>query len=169
MNNSLTLFEVAEEFREAAAKLRDSDLDDQTIADTLEGMQYPVEVKMRNVAFVIENMEAEADAIATAMGALADRNIRLRHRILRLENYLLTNMQSCGISKIESPLLTIALRNNPPKVVIDDEKALPWEYMKQPPQPPPAPEKTLIREALKAGKEVPGAHLEQTQRLNIKV
>lgn len=169
MSTGITLYDLAEEFRSAAEALRDSELDEQTITDTLEGLQFPVEVKARNVAIVIANMRAEADAIREAKERLAAREKRIDARMEWLESYLLANMQRCEIKKIESPIITISLRNNPPKVIIDDEKILPWEFMKQPPQPPPTPEKTLIRDALKAGKFIPGAHLEQSQRVEIKI
>ena len=40
--------------------------------------------------------------------------------------------------------------------------------MKQPEPPPPAPSKSLIGDALKAGKTVPGAHLDTRMNLQIK-
>lgn len=169
MSTDITLFDLAEEFEVAAATLYDSDLDEQTITDTLEGLQFPIEEKARNVAFVIRNLEANEAAIKQAETALAQRRARIAARREWLEGYLLVNMQRCGISKIEHPLATISLRANPGKVLIIDEAAIPWEFMRQPPQPPAAPEKTLIRDALKRGEDVPGARLEVTQRVEIKI
>lgn len=169
MSTDITLFALAEEFQATATKLYDSELDEQTIADTLEGLQYPIEEKAKNVAFVIRNLEANEIAIKQAENSLQQRRARLAARREWLEGYLLANMQRCGISKIEHPLATISLRANPGKVAIIDEAAIPWEYMRQPPQPPAAPEKTLIRDALKRGEEVPGARLEVTQRVEIKI
>ena len=60
----------------------------------------------------------------------------------------------------------LAVRDNPPSVVIDGE--VPAEFMRQPDPPPPVADKKAIGEALKAGREIPGAHLSRGQRLEIK-
>jgi hypothetical protein len=86
------------------------------------------------------------------------------------KNYLLTNMQVAGITKIEANngSFKASIQNNPPSVVIDDESLIPADYMRVPDAPPPAPDKTLIKQAINDGYEVPGAHLQTTQRLVIK-
>ena len=77
-------------------------------------------------------------------------------------------MQRTGINKIDSPYLHIALRNNPPSVVVDDPTLIPERYMRQAPPPPPMPDKREIAAALKFGEKVPGAHLEVKQTVVIK-
>ena len=42
-----------------------------------------------------------------------------------IRDYLLNNMQACGISKIESPWFVLSVKQNPPAVVIDDEASIP--------------------------------------------
>jgi len=86
-----------------------------------------------------------------------------------LEEYLLVNMQRAGIQKIEStqaPFFRISLRKNPPKVVIDSEDELPWEFKRE--KTIIEADKALIKDALKQGLTVAGAHLEQTERVEIK-
>lgn len=169
MPNDLTLYEAASEFSSVAEQLRSSDLDDQTITDTLEGLSMSVEDKARGVAFVAKDMRAMEVAIKDAENALQQRRMRIQARREWLEHYLLTNMQHCGIKRIEHPLMTIAVRDNPGAVIIEDETRIPWEYMTQPPTPPARAEKKLIADAIRSGKEVPGARLEITQRVEIKV
>lgn len=53
-------------------------------------------------------------------------------------------------------------------VEIDDATAIPAEFMRQPKVPDPAPDKTAIKAALKEGKEVPGARIEERKNLQIK-
>jgi hypothetical protein len=77
-------------------------------------------------------------------------------------------MVRTGISKIESPYFKIALRNNPPSVVVDDPDAIPWEYQRQKPAPPPEVDKVAVKEALKSGITVPGARLVVGQSVTIK-
>ena len=49
-----------------------------------------------------------------------------------------------------------------------DASLIPSEYMRQPPLPPPAPDKTAIKDAIKEGKEIPGVEIEERQSLFIK-
>ena len=53
-------------------------------------------------------------------------------------------------------------------VVVTDEREIPLAYWREPPAPPPVLDKVAIKEALKRGDYVQGAHLEQKTRLEIK-
>jgi hypothetical protein len=151
---------------QAVYTLSDLDLPDEVIADTLESLQYPLEQKATNVAMFARNLEATADAIKEAEGEMAKRRKALESRAASIRAYLLQNMQRAGISKIECPLFRLAVRDNPPSVVIDGD--VPAEFMRQPDPPPTVADKKAIGEALKAGREIPGAHLQRGQRLEIK-
>ena len=50
---SLALYTITAEYRQQAAQLAELDLDDQTLADTLESLQWPVEEKAKAVSAVI--------------------------------------------------------------------------------------------------------------------
>lgn len=162
------LYVLAQDYRAAAEKLADLDLDEQTIADTLEGLSGDLEVKAVNTAMVARNMQGLAAQIKEAEQAMAARRKALEGRAERLTAYLLANMQHAGISKIESPHFCLSIKNNPAAVVINEPGLIPAEFMRQPEPPPPSPDKTAIKEAIKAGKEVPGAHLAQGVRLEIR-
>ena len=111
----------------------------------------------------------EADAAAVSQWA-KDANARakaIETRAEALRDYIARNMQACGIQKIEGPGVVLSFRKST-AVVIDEPGLIPAEFMKQPEPPPPAPSKTLIGDALKAGREVPGAHVETRQNLQIK-
>jgi hypothetical protein len=51
-------------------------------------------------------------------------------------------------------------------VVIDDPQSIPAEFMKT--KVSETPNKTLIKESIKEGKEVSGAHLQTNQSISIK-
>lgn len=165
---ALTLYQIADDFRKTAAILAELDLDEQTIRDTLEGELAPFEDKARAVACVLTNIEAEAQAYADHAARTMERADALEKRAKSLRCYLLTQMTACGVSEIKGPGLLLKLQNNPPSVDVFDERQIPVEYVRTLPPPPPAPDKKLIAEALKAGIEIPGAKLKQTQRLVIK-
>lgn len=166
--HGLTLYEIAAQYRDMATKLADLDLDDQTIADTLEGESGALVEKGQNVAFVVRNLEASAEAIKAAEAAMAARRKAMENRAARLRTYLLDGMRMAGIQQIDSPYFAISIRKNPPSVDVFDAGQVPADYMKSPPPPPPAPDKKLIAQALKDGADVPGCRLVQGERVEIK-
>jgi hypothetical protein len=164
MGNSL--YVLSNQYRELE-KLTDSDadIDEQTLADTLEGLTGELEAKALNVAGFLASQEAFADSIAAAAEKMVEREKRLRKRAAYLKQYLLTNMLATGKLKIESPEMALAVRKTPASVVIFDEAAVPAEFMVQPPAPPARPDKRAMGDAMKAGTEIPGAKLESGYRL----
>lgn len=161
------LYTLAIEFREAAERLADLDLPPEVVADTLDSLAGDLEVKAQHVALFARNLESTAAAIKQAEGEMAARRKSLEKRVQGLRDYLLGAMQSTGIKKIEGPYLRIGVRDNPESVDVFDAAQVPAEFMRQPEPPPPAPDKTAIKAAIKAGQEVPGAKLARSQRLDI--
>lgn len=162
------LYELAREYRDAAERLADLDLDEQTVADTLEGLAGDLEVKATNVAMFARNLEATAAQIKDAEAQMAARRKAVENRATNLRRYLLVSMQQAGIQKIECPYFRLAVRDNPPAVDVFDAAQVPAEFMRQPETPPPVPDKTAIKDELKAGRDVPGCRLTVGQRLDIK-
>jgi hypothetical protein len=161
-----SLFALSTEYRATAQKLADLDLDAQTIADTLEGISGDLEVKAQGVAHVIRAIEADASAVKQWAKDAAERAKALEARADRLREYLADNMEACGIEKIEGPGVKLSWRNSS-AVVIDEPGLIPVSFMRLPDPPPPAPDKTAIKKAIEAGKEVPGAHIEARRNLQI--
>jgi hypothetical protein len=162
-----TLYEISAAYRADVEKLANLDLDEATLADTLEGMSGELEEKAQNVIFFARNLEATAAAIKEAEGKMAARRKALETRADGLRRYVFSSMQLAGVSKIECPYFRLSIQNNPPKVDLYEPDLIPLEYMVQPETPPPAPDRTAIAAAIKAGVEVPGAKLSQGQRLAI--
>jgi hypothetical protein len=161
------LFELAQQYRADVAKLEDLELDDQTLSDTLESLSGDLELKAVNVIKFAKNLEATAAAIKEAEAAMAARRKSLEKRSDALRAYVFHNMQSSGIQKIECDYFRMAVRDNPPAVDIFDLAQLPQDYMREIPATY-APDKTLIKTAIKDGFVVPGAKLVTSQRLEIK-
>lgn len=162
------LYELAHQYRADLEKLADLDLDEQTLADTLEGLGGELEVKAQNVIMFTRNLEATAAAIKEAEAQMAARRKALENRAAGLRRYVLENMQFAGIQKIECPFFKLSIRDNPAAVEIYEPGLIPAQFMKQPEPPPPSPDKTAIKAAITAGTEVPGAKLTKGTRLDIK-
>lgn len=79
-----------------------------------------------------------------------------------------------ALGQLEIPELhgfeyTFALRENPPKVIIDDEEKLPAVFLITETKTTTRPDKKLILDAIKEGMTVPGAHAERGIKLVQKV
>lgn len=168
----MKLYELVGQYRALEALESSDDLPAEVIRDTLDGLEGQLQDKATNVGLFIRNLMSTADAIDEAAEAMRMRGERLRKRAQSLNEYLKFNMQASGISKVESPYFTLRLKKNPPTVVIDSENLIPAKFMRTPaplPAPKPAPDKKAIGDAIKAGEEVPGAHAEQYERLEIEL
>lgn len=164
---SATLFALTTEYREAAARLMDLDLDPQTITDTLESLSGDLETKATNTALFARSLDADAAAVKQWAKDATERAKAIEARADRLRAYLAANLEAVGIEKVEGPGVSISFRKSS-AVVIDGEDLIPTEFMRQKPAPAPEPDKTAIAAAIKAGQEVPGAHIEHRRSLQIK-
>lgn len=164
-----TLYELTNQYRELEDMARLDDLPAEVIRDTIESLVGTFEEKAVNVVKFSRNLEATADAIEDAAKQMVSRAATIRRKADGIRNYLQFHMTATNITRIECPLFTITLRNNPESVKIADGVELPPEYMVQPEAPPARPDKTKLKADLKAGKTIDGAWLEQGQRLEIKI
>lgn len=164
----MNLYEITQEYRAVESQLIDLELDDVTLADTLEGARFPLEQKAVSVAMIVRNLESHAAAIKAARDEMAKREKAAENRAKWLKDYLLNNMQAASISKIESPYFTLSIAKNPEAVIVDCDTLIPADYFKQPETPPPVLDKALVKKAIKDGFTVPGCHLESGVRLAIK-
>lgn len=167
-NMNLALYTMADEYVQAMQRLPEMGLDEQTIADTLEGLQGNVIVKAQQVAAYTLNIEAEADAIEQAIHKLQTRRDTIRDQAGNLRAYLHKNMGRTGITEIKAidGTFKAKIKQNPPKVEITDQAALPEIYLRTIPETV-QPDKQAIAKALKAGDAVPGAELSYSERLEI--
>jgi len=163
-----SLYEIALAYRADAEKLSDMDMDETTLADTLEGMSGELEVKAQNTAYVLRNLESSAQAIKDAEAQMTARRKAIENRASRIKDYLLTSMLVAGVQKIECPHFKLAVRENPPAVEVYEPGLIPSEFMRQPPIPEPVPDKKAIAEAIKGGQDVPGCKATRSTRLEIK-
>lgn len=168
MNTSL--YALTSEYRSLLDKLSDGDFDAQTIADTVEasGLSDDIAVKAQGIEIVARSMEMHTPAIDFEIARLQELKSRRCKNAAGLREYLKNNMQACGFEKIETPLFKLSIQSNPPAVDIYEPGLIESKWMTEPQPPPPAPNKTAIKAALKAGIEVQGARLTAGTRLVVK-
>lgn len=153
------LYQITEQYKELAV-LAETAEEDLAVAlrDTMEGIEGDFQEKGKAIAMVALNIDGDLEAIQSQIDRLTERKRIITNRRESLKEYLRTNMEASGITKITHPLFTIACGKGKPIVVIDDEKAIPDDYVNV--KVTSAPDKAAIAKAIKEGIEVPGAHTE---------
>ncbi len=153
------LYELTGQFKELAA-LADGADEDLAVAvrDTMQAIEGEFQEKGKAIAMIALNIDGDLEAIQKQIDRLAERKRIINNRKESLKEYLRENMDASGITKITHPLFTITCGKGKPSVVIDDQNAIPDEYMRV--TTSMAPDKAAIAKAIKEGKTVEGAHSE---------
>jgi hypothetical protein len=167
MNPVFEAFELAAQYRRLAEILSEQHDDPQLIADTLDSISGPLDERLENLAKMVRNVETAARGVEQTIAGLEARHAALSRAAERGRGLILDLMRTAGRDKVATALFSLAVRKNPPVVVIDREQDLPPQYLVQQQAPSPTPDKKAIAASLKAGTPVPGAHAEQRVRLDI--
>ncbi|HEM4894222.1 TPA: siphovirus Gp157 family protein [Streptococcus suis] len=140
-------------------------IDEETKLDTLESIDWTeqFEEKVENTVKVIKNKEADVDQLKEEIDRLTKRKKSIENDITRLKTGLQGAFEITGHDKIKTLLFTVSLAKNQPSVVVDED-LLPKKYFIQTLKP----DKTAIKELLKAGKKVKGAVLQESRSLRIR-
>lgn len=131
------------------------DLDDETLADTLEG-ETSLNEALAGIVRSREEDLALIGGLKSRLEALKGRLDRFQERADRKRRLVTEVMARAKIKRIVEPDFTVSLRTSPPAVVVEDEASIPADYWKT---QPPKLDRLALGEALKSGKDVKGATL----------
>lgn len=92
--------------------------------------------------------------------------LRTNAKLGNLDKYVDSCLKKAGTNKLEGKLYSITKRKPSQVVNVFDETLIPMDFINIP-EPKPTVQKAEISKALKAGKEVPGARLEESQNVSI--
>lgn len=158
-----TLIELTNEAKALYDLMTDMGLDDSAVLDTIEA-ETDLVPKLQNYGHVMRRIALEDDMLAAEIARLTAIRKTRANRLQNFKDRVLFSMNQVGMKKVEHPLFTLSIRNNPESVEIFDERQIPDSYFKVKKEL----SKTLIKDAIKAGEEVPGAKMTRTQSLILK-
>lgn len=153
----MKLYEYAEQYEALKQMSKDESIPPEALADTLES---------------IDDELATAEAIKKEIEALTARMKRHESTADQLKSYTMQQMQAVGKSKIETARNVVSIAKKAPALEIENaDDFIAWatidheEFIRQ-----KAPEinKVAVRDALKAGEELPGAKLVAGYRLAVR-
>lgn len=157
------LYELTSNYRKLQSLADETD--PEVFNDTMASIGDAIQDKAIGYAKVINAMESDITDISEEIKRLQARKKNVTTNIDRMKNNLIQAFHTADINQVKDPLFTIKIRNNPESVLLMDENKIPVDYYQSQPM---KLSKTLIKEALKKGKKVPGAELTRSESLMIK-
>ena len=153
----MTIYEIDQAIMECV------DLGTGEIIDTeqLDKLQMERDAKLENVACWIKDLKAEAEALKNEKQALAERQKVAENKMESLKKYLAYALDGNAFKSTRASVSFIQSHS----FDIDDIYKLDENYLRY---KEPEADKTAIKEALKAGKEVAGATLVENTSVIIK-
>lgn len=132
-----------------------SDLDEETLRDTLEGITDLHEM----IATVIRSAlvdEALLAGLRFRLDAMKERLARLDLRATKKRQLALEVITELGLTRLEQPDFTASTRLGSPALIVVSDQMIPEAYWL--PQPPKLDRQSILSE-LKRGIEIPGAQM----------
>lgn len=138
---------------------------DEETGEIIEGAMEELELdniqKAENIALSIKNDAAMAKALKEEIDKLTQRLRTCNNGIDSKKKYL---PYLLGDKKLKTARVSVSYRNSE-SVTIDDLGSLTEEYIRI---PEPQADKAAIKKAIKAGKEVAGAHIETSKSVIVR-
>lgn len=163
----MKLYEISNNYDALLNRLYDCEIDEQAVYDTLEALEGELVTKAENIAKIESMMAYEVSAIEQEIKRLTAKKKTIENGQSRLKKYLFDNMKRLGMDKLKGELFTVSIRKNPPKLIIDDPDKVPASFLTIVPEHYEI-NNPMLKDALKAGEFVTGAHIEQGESLQIK-
>jgi len=158
----VTLYEIQEQIKNAIELGFDPETGEILDASALEQLQMDRDEKIENICLYIKDLAAEATAIKAEESALADRRKASERKGESLKRYLQAMLDG---QKWKSSKAVVSYRKTQ-SVIVDNLDEIPNDFMRI--KTTSEPDKVAIKEALKAGTEVAGCHLEEGQSMSVK-
>lgn len=164
MSTLLTLYEIKEEFLQLY-ELALSDDDRQAFLDTLESLKGELENKAAGYVQVIKQLEMEANEADKVIEAFEHKKTKRLEAAKRMKQALIEAMDVAGVDSLPAGEYNLKIAKNGGVEPMKIDGEVPDNFMKVVYEP----DNKKIREALKEGKQLDFAHLEERGRhLNIK-
>src|SRR3974390_3482060 len=136
-------------------RAQDPELDEQTLADTVEGLTDVHEILAAIVRAALAD-EALASGLKGRITEMEERRERLEERALKRRQIVKDTMIELDLKKLTAPDFSVSIRPGMPALLVIDEAAVPSIYWE--PREPRLDRQGLLAE-LKQGAEITGVTL----------
>ncbi|MBQ0956969.1 siphovirus Gp157 family protein [Serratia symbiotica] len=147
------LYEIAKDY----AKLMDSGLPLEIIADTIEGIEGELTDKIEQLLSIIKNERYYSDSLKQEAKSLSERASVVDNKIESIKDYIINSLETAGKKSIRAGLHQVTVRVPSKQVDIIDESLIPVEYIEY--ETKVKIDKLAIKHKLTNGDLVPGAKI----------
>lgn len=169
----LAMYEIADLYRSALEEFAENDessteVPDSVWLETIDALEGDIVAKGRGVTAYILELSARVEMVRSHIKLMQKKAKSLEAKEEWLRNYLKTNMEKSGITKIEAVDGTFSASLGKPvaSVAVDDLELLPEEFVRV--KIEKSADKIALKKALESGFQTSAAHLEFNPRLTIK-
>ena len=162
------IYELTEDMMKILSMMDDPDLDQQTLKDTMEGIEGAYEDKFDGYAAVIRQLTGYINELDEEKKRIDARKESFENNVKKMKKIMLESMNATGKTKFKTAKNSFWTQKNKASVVIDAKSVwdIPEDFRRY---KDPEPDKTKIGEAIAAGQDFTGiAHMEQTESIRIK-
>lgn len=161
----MKLYEINEVYQNLVALLEDEGTSAEQLEGAFENIKDELHVKVENYARIIKNTQAEVEAYKEEVARMTAKRRSLEDNIERMKKAAEYAMRLQGEKKVKGELFTLAIQKNPPSLKIDIEpEELPQEFQTI----TISANKEKIKAAIKEGRAIEWARLEQGESLRIR-
>lgn len=162
----MKLYEIPAEYRKVLEGVQvDEETGEILGTDALVEFAGDLNETIKNTGLYLFELDSEAQQIDAQIKRLKARKDGMKRRADTLKNLMLDAMTSSGLKKVSDPLVTVYLRKST-ATIVDNMELIPKDLLRV--KVETSPDLVAISKTIKSGIEVPGAHLEERQDVNIK-
>lgn len=162
----MKLYEIPEEYRKVLEGVQvDEETGEILGTDALVEFAGDLNETIKNTGLYLFELDSEAQQIDVQIKRLKARKDGIKRRAETLKNLMLDAMTSTGLKKVQDPLVTVYLRKST-ATIVDNMELIPKDLLRV--KVETSPDLVAISKTIKSGIEVPVAHLEERQNVNIK-
>lgn len=159
----MNLFELNDNYKELASR---DDLDPTILKDTLDAIQDDRKSKLDNLATWADQLKSEINFMSDKKKSWEDEITYRKNKLAWIKQYITDVLDDAGIKRLTTDNHLLSARNFKASTIIDSDEKLPDKFKVT--ETIAKPDKKAIYKALKAGEEVPGAHLKPNRNTVIK-
>ena len=159
-----TMNEIAERYNAITALADDETIPQEEVNKALIEVMEDVKTKGENGIRYLNEVQEAIDKAKENKKKLDSFIKVMENRKKRVERAYIFALNNMNIKSILTGWGEMKVKKNPPSVVIDDLSKVPTKFQHQ--KIEVTLDKIAIKNAIKAGEEVPGAHLEQGTSLS---
>lgn len=152
-----SIFKLTEQQQKLKSLVESGELSPEQAADTFEGMDHELNEKIDSYCHVLNSMNADLTTIENEIERLKVLQIQKKNEIKRVKQTLMFGMQNVEKNNFDTGLFKGYIRKGSQSVKINNSEDIPAEFVEI--KVTEQPDKTAIKNALKAGGKVSGAEL----------